>query len=134
MPALFVNVAAFLAAMAPPRALVARRAVVSALGGGILLVACAQPARPIGLTGPALLAKEAAQKQRECYDALECASDVPYYAIVCARDDGDCLERKRRLAREAISGSPTPSILASYLVGVALLRAAASALWRRDDT
>ena len=38
----------------------------------------------------------------ECFEKLECASEVPYYDIVCERGDTECSQRKRRLAREEI--------------------------------
>mmetsp|Transcript_25156 Transcript_25156/g.51113 ORF Transcript_25156/g.51113 Transcript_25156/m.51113 type:complete len:151 (-) Transcript_25156:235-687(-) len=56
--------------------------------------------------------KKQRQKQEKCYDAEECVDTEPYYAIECARDDTDCLQRKRRLALEELNSfklDPTSS-------------------------
>ena len=85
----------------PP--LASRRAVVTALGSVPLFMASQQGSAlaPGALTlGSAALKRQRAQ-QSECYEALECVSDVPYYAIECDRGDEYCLQRKQRLAREA---------------------------------
>lgn len=55
-----------------------------------------------------------AEKQKACYEALECASDVPYYDIVCERGDSECLARKRRLASEALQGGPGAEVIAVF--------------------
>ena len=52
------------------------------------------------------------EKQEKCYDDGECADREPYYAIVCDRDDDQCLARKRRLAAQELANfriDPTSS-------------------------
>ena len=56
--------------------------------------------------------KKQQQKQEQCYAAGACADAKPYYAIVCERDDTDCLQRKRRLASQEVQAfavDPTSS-------------------------
>ena len=70
---------------------------------------------PLDYLSPTRFAvKKQRQKQEECYDAGACADTTPYYAIECARDDTDCLSRKRRMASQEISNfavDPTSSPL-----------------------
>ena len=81
-----------------------RRAAVSL--GAALVLSTTGPAD--AFVGPlsSLGMRAAREKQKACYDALECASEVPYYDIVCSRDDTECMQRKRRLASEALQGGP----------------------------
>jgi len=64
------------------------------------------------------------RKQEACYDAGDCYSPVPYYAIECERGDSECLARKRRLAREEITSFQTDPLssppLLVFLGGAAL--------------
>eukprot|EP00310_Coccolithus_braarudii_P024060 CAMPEP_0183356844 /NCGR_PEP_ID=MMETSP0164_2-20130417/45227_1 /TAXON_ID=221442 /ORGANISM="Coccolithus pelagicus ssp braarudi, Strain PLY182g" /LENGTH=148 /DNA_ID=CAMNT_0025530347 /DNA_START=42 /DNA_END=488 /DNA_ORIENTATION=- len=56
--------------------------------------------------------KKQRQKQEQCFEAEECIDTQPYYAIECARDDTECLQRKRRLASQEFNSfklDPTSS-------------------------
>ena len=85
----------------PP--LASRRAVVTALASVPLLVASQQASAlaPGALSLGSAALKRQRVEQSECYNTLDCVSDVPYYAIECNREDEYCLQRKQRLAREA---------------------------------
>ena len=53
-----------------------------------------------------------AEKQERCYEAGECAEKQTFYSIECARDDVECLQRKRTLANREWSSffeDPTSS-------------------------
>ena len=79
-----------------------RRAAVT-LGAALPLAAAAKANAFVGLITSAALRKKRAD-QEECFEKLECASEVPYYDIVCERGDDECALRKRALASEAING------------------------------
>jgi hypothetical protein len=66
-----------------------------------------------------------------CYAAGECVDRVPYYQMECARDDAECLARKRRLASKEVLGfvtdptsSPVLGVFALFLLGGPLAAAA----------
>ena len=125
-------------ALSPAAAPVAARRAAIAFGVSLPLLTSGQPAD--AFIGPlsSLGMRAAAKRQKECYDALECASDVPYCApvqgsnprrlrltqwpppcrgtddIVCEREDTECLERKRRLASEALNGGPGFEVIAVF--------------------
>ena len=65
----------------------------------------------------------------QCFDDLECASDVPSYDIRCERGDDECTERRRRLAAAELKEFQANP---GGFVGVAaiVLLAAASRLFR----
>ena len=80
----------------------------AALSGAAGTLAVAAASRPDAANASPLIASLALKRNREeqkrRYNALESASEVPYYDIKCERDDEACQLRKRRLASEAISG------------------------------
>ena len=80
-----------------------RRAALSGAASTLALVAASRADR--AAASPLLLSlglKRNRAEQKRKYDALESASEVPYYDIVCERGDTECSQRKRRLAREEI--------------------------------
>ena len=70
--------------------------------------------------------------QEECFEKLECASEVPYYDIVCERGDTECSQRKRRLAREEIDKFKADPGGAAGVFALLALRPLLR-LTRRDD-
>ena len=82
-----------------------RRAALSGAASTLALVAASRADR--AAASPLLLSlglKRNRAEQKRKYDALESASEVPYYDIVCERGDDECALRKRALASEAING------------------------------
>ena len=66
---------------------------VSALEDGIL------PGEfDILLSPTSWVTKKQAEKQAKCFEAGECAERKTFYSIECAREDVECLQRKRTLA------------------------------------
>ena len=119
---------------APVSAPISRRSAVAAAVGGVSLPILAAPKPASAFIGvlTSLGMKGAAQKQKACYDALECASDVPYYDITCERGDAECIARKRRLANEALRGGPGFEVIA--LFAIALLSGPLTAVARAIRT
>ena len=88
-------------------------------------------------------ARKRTQQQKECYEADACADAVPYWDLVCSRDDSECLARKRRLAASEWQGffsNPTSSPLLLFLAvavsvqwGSAITRTAASIVQKYSD-
>ena len=103
--------------MCAPAAPLSRRSTVVSLCAlsGALSANAKTEIEPLDYLSPTRFAvKKQRQKQEECYDAGACADTTPYYAIECARDDTDCLLRKRRLAAQEINNfsvDPTSSPL-----------------------
>ncbi|KAL1512059.1 hypothetical protein AB1Y20_005332 [Prymnesium parvum] len=90
---------------------VPRRAVTAGIAASAGLLGRATPADADPLTDSPLFllspfgmfrfaAKQQTEQQQACFEAGECVDRVPYYRLECARDDLDCLQRKRRLASE----------------------------------
>ena len=65
------------------------------------------------------------EQQKACYDAGECADQVPYYTIVCDPDDEECLLRKRRLAAKELENfrlNPTSSPILLVMAALPMLQ------------
>ena len=72
-----------------------------------------------------------AQQQRECYEALECSDDRPYWQIECDRDDTECLANKRRAASKEwqnFSVDPTSSPVLLFAAGALVFQWGSAAL------
>ncbi len=107
-----------------------RRAAVT-LGAALPLAAATKANAFVGLITSAALRKKRAD-QEECFEKLECASEVPYYDIVCERGDTECSQRKRRLAREEIDKFKADPGGAAGVCALLALRPLLR-LTRRDD-
>ena len=142
-----------------PHANVGRRAAMRELGSlsTLPLLAAASSPQPASALEDGLLpgeldffidplryaTRKRTQQQKECYEADACADAVPYWDLVCERDDLECLARKRRLASsewQNFFADPSSSPLLLFLAvavavqwGSALVRTASSVARKYGD-